>query len=85
MFNGYKPDWTPLEIEIELYDIGTKVKTSAGRKGVIIDYRIFIYMGLYTMIYNKKFESAHRYKIHIGQKLILKIQKIWVTPKYRKW
>ena len=24
-----------LEIEIELYDIGTKVKTSAGRKGVI--------------------------------------------------
>ena len=35
MFNGYKPDWTPLEIEIELYDIGTKVKTSAGRKGVI--------------------------------------------------
>ena len=41
MFNGYKPDWTPLEIEIELYDIETKVKTSAGRKGVIIDYRIF--------------------------------------------
>lgn len=40
MFNGYKPDWTPLEIEIELYDIGTKVKISAGRKGVIIDYRI---------------------------------------------
>ena len=33
-------------------------------------------MGLYTRIYNKKFESAHRYKIHIGQKLILKIQKI---------
>ena len=40
MFNGYKSDGEPLEIEIELYDIGEKVKTSAGRKGVIIDYRI---------------------------------------------
>ena len=42
MFNGYKPDWTPLEIEIELYDIGTKVKTSAGRKGVIVETTIQI-------------------------------------------
>ena len=28
------------EYRRKVYDIGTKVKTSAGRKGVIIDYRI---------------------------------------------
>jgi hypothetical protein len=31
IFNGYKTDGEPLEI-------GEKVKTSAGRKGVIVDY-----------------------------------------------
>ena len=38
--NSYTPEGTPLEMEIDTYNIGDIIKTSAGRKGVIIDYRI---------------------------------------------